>query len=57
VPDGPRGVAALVAAIEPFDDVERGHWWTGPQIESADPARLDPNMGRFLAKLRGQPRG
>jgi 8-oxo-dGTP diphosphatase len=33
-----------------------GHWWTGPQIESADPALLDPNMGRFLAKIRGQPR-
>ncbi len=36
--------------------VRRRRWWTGPQIESADPARLDPNMGRFLAKLRGQPR-
>ncbi len=58
MPDGPCGVAALVAAIEPFDPREfaGGRWWTGPQIESADPARLDPNMGRFLAKLRGQPR-
>ena len=25
MPDGPRRVAALVAAIEPFDDVERAH--------------------------------
>jgi len=124
VPAGPGGVAALVAAIEPFDDVEPGEepavtaareareelgidadfsiagrrpvfvtiarttgpdqhtdvslwyllagspalpialdprefaggrWWTGPQIEAANPALLDPNMGRFLAKVRGQP--
>ncbi|HET9971227.1 MAG TPA: NUDIX domain-containing protein [Streptosporangiaceae bacterium] len=43
-----------------------GRWWTGPDLDSADPARFDPNMGRFLAKvggagfreagLRGQPR-
>jgi 8-oxo-dGTP diphosphatase len=33
-----------------------GRWWTGPELESADPARFDPCMGRFLAKLRGQPR-
>jgi hypothetical protein len=73
-------VAALVAAIEPYDDTERadqadvlawlastpefadGRWWTGPELESADPALFDPAMGRFLAKLRslatisGQPR-
>jgi 8-oxo-dGTP pyrophosphatase MutT (NUDIX family) len=33
-----------------------GRWWTGPQLESADPALFDPCMGRFLARLRGQPR-
>jgi hypothetical protein len=49
------------AAIEPFDEVERWHqaddfaggaWWAGSQIESTSPARFDPNMGRFLAKIR-----
>ena len=30
-----------------------GCWWTGPELDSADPARFDPNMGRFLAKVRG----
>lgn len=29
-----------------------GRWWTGPELESADPALFDPHMGRFLAKLR-----
>jgi 8-oxo-dGTP diphosphatase len=38
-----------------------GRWWTRPELESAGPALFDPNMGRFLAKLRdatlrGQPR-
>jgi 8-oxo-dGTP diphosphatase len=33
-----------------------GRWWTGPQLESANPALFDPEMGRFLAKVRGQPR-
>jgi 8-oxo-dGTP diphosphatase len=33
-----------------------GRWWTRPQLESADPALFDPAMGRFLAKVRGQPR-
>ena len=38
-----------------------GRWWTRPELESADPALFDPNMGRFLGKLRdaalrGQPR-
>jgi 8-oxo-dGTP pyrophosphatase MutT (NUDIX family) len=33
-----------------------GRWWTGPQLESADPALFDPCMGRFLARLRAQPR-
>jgi 8-oxo-dGTP pyrophosphatase MutT (NUDIX family) len=30
-----------------------GRWWTGPELEAADPARFDPNMDRFLAKVRG----
>ena len=30
-----------------------GCWWTGPELDAADPARFDPNMGRFLAKVRG----
>jgi hypothetical protein len=29
-----------------------GRWWAGSQIESTSPARFDPNMGRFLAKIR-----
>ncbi|HEY2264079.1 MAG TPA: NUDIX domain-containing protein [Streptosporangiaceae bacterium] len=33
-----------------------GRWWSGPQLESADPALFDPCMGRFLAKLRSRPR-
>jgi 8-oxo-dGTP diphosphatase len=33
-----------------------GRWWTGPQLESADPVLFDPGMSRFLAKVRGQPR-
>jgi hypothetical protein len=75
VTGGPGDVAALVAAIEPYDDTERaqqadvlaagmplvldprefagGCWWTGPELDAADPARFDPNMGRFLAKVRG----
>jgi 8-oxo-dGTP pyrophosphatase MutT (NUDIX family) len=32
-----------------------GRWWTRPQLDSADPALFDPNMSRFLAKVRGQP--
>ena len=30
-----------------------GRWWTGPELVAADPARFDPHMGRFLAKVRG----
>jgi 8-oxo-dGTP pyrophosphatase MutT (NUDIX family) len=33
-----------------------GRWWTGPQLDSADPALFDPQMGRFLAKRRSRPR-
>jgi 8-oxo-dGTP diphosphatase len=29
-----------------------GRWWTRPQIGSASPDLFDPNMGRFLAKIR-----
>jgi 8-oxo-dGTP diphosphatase len=92
VPDGPRGVARLVAGIagrrpvfvtvtpttgpEPHTDVclwhllaghpalpitldprefAGGRWWARPRIESSDPALFDPNMGRFLAKIRSGP--
>jgi hypothetical protein len=50
-------VAALVAAIT-LDPREfsSGRWWTRRQLESAGPALFDPEMGRFLAKVRGQPR-
>jgi 8-oxo-dGTP pyrophosphatase MutT (NUDIX family) len=33
-----------------------GRWWTREQLESAAPALFDPAMGRFLAKIRVQPR-
>jgi hypothetical protein len=29
-----------------------GRWWSAGQIEAAGPGRLDPHLGRFLAKLR-----
>jgi 8-oxo-dGTP diphosphatase len=29
-----------------------GRWWTGPEIQSADPGLFDPCLGRFVAKLR-----
>ena len=51
--------ARLAAAIEPFEtrnarirQFAGGRWWTGPQIESSSPARFDPNLCRFLAKVR-----
>jgi 8-oxo-dGTP diphosphatase len=28
-----------------------GRWWPVAEIESADPARFDPHLGRFLAKI------
>jgi len=78
MPDGPSGVARIVAATEPLGpdrhtdvslwyllagspalpialdprEFPGGRWWAGPQIESTSPARFDPNMGRFLAKIR-----
>jgi 8-oxo-dGTP pyrophosphatase MutT (NUDIX family) len=33
-----------------------GCWWARPQLDAADPALFDPHLGRFLAKIRGQPR-
>ena len=47
MPDGP----AAPIALDPREFAE-GRWWAGPQIESASPARFDPNIGRFLAKIR-----
>ena len=29
-----------------------GRWWAGPRLESSSPALFDPNMRRFLAKVR-----
>ncbi|HEY3957573.1 MAG TPA: NUDIX hydrolase [Streptosporangiaceae bacterium] len=29
-----------------------GRWWTAADIEAADPARFDPHLGRFIAKVR-----
>ncbi|HEV3295495.1 MAG TPA: hypothetical protein VG123_41500 [Streptosporangiaceae bacterium] len=78
MPDGPSGVARIVAATEPLGpdrhtdvslwyllagspalpialdprEFAGGRWWAGSQIESTSPARFDPNMGRFLAKIR-----
>jgi 8-oxo-dGTP diphosphatase len=49
------GSQGLPIALDPRE-FAGGRWWTRPQLESADPALLDPNMGRFLAKTRGQPR-
>lgn len=28
-----------------------GRWWSAAEIESAGPARFDPHLGRFLAKI------
>ncbi len=49
------GHPAMPIVLDPRE-FSGGRWWTGPQLESADPALFDPNMGRFLAKVRGQPR-
>ncbi len=45
------GHPALPIALDPRE-FAGGHWWAGPRIESSDPALFDPNMGRFLAKIR-----
>jgi hypothetical protein len=31
-----------------------GRWWTAAEIDSADPALLDPHFGRFIAKIRAR---
>jgi 8-oxo-dGTP diphosphatase len=31
-----------------------GRWWRAAELESADPGRFDPGLGRFLAKLRAR---
>ena len=49
---GPQDVAALVAAIEPYDDTERAHQADAPAWLASTP----DIYRRFLAKLRGQPR-
>jgi hypothetical protein len=49
------GRPAMPIVLDPRE-FSGGRWWTGPQLESADPALFDPEMGRFLAKVRGQPR-
>jgi 8-oxo-dGTP diphosphatase len=49
------GNPAMPMVLDPRE-FAGGRWWTGPQLESADPALFDPNMSRFLAKVRGQPR-
>ncbi|UGT61619.1 NUDIX hydrolase [Nocardia asteroides] len=47
-----------VTTVEPgteftLDDSEfrGGRWWTRAEIAATDPARLDPHLSRFLAKL------
>jgi 8-oxo-dGTP diphosphatase len=32
-----------------------GRWWTAADIESADPARFDPHIRRFIGKVRSLP--
>ena len=49
------GSPALPITLDPRE-FAGGRWWTRPQLDSAAPALFDPNMGRFLAKIRGQPR-
>jgi len=55
------GYPGMPVVLDP-GEFAGGRWWTGPELESADPALFDPAMGRFLAKLRslatisGQPR-
>jgi 8-oxo-dGTP diphosphatase len=34
-----------------------GRWWTAAEISASDPARFDPNMGRFMAKVRSAENG
>ncbi len=45
------GSPALPIALDPRE-FAGGRWWTGPQFGSSSPELFDPNMGRFLAKIR-----
>ena len=45
------GSPARPIALDPRE-FTGGRWWTGPRIRSSSPERFDPNMGRFLAKIR-----
>jgi hypothetical protein len=45
------GTLALDIALDPRE-FAGGRWWSWPQIRSSSPALFDPNMGRFLAKIR-----
>jgi 8-oxo-dGTP diphosphatase len=49
------GQAGMPIVLDPRE-FAGGRWWTRPQLDAADPALFDPHMGRFLAKVRGQPR-
>jgi 8-oxo-dGTP diphosphatase len=45
------GSPALPIALDRREFAD-GRWWPGPQIGSSSPDLFDPNMGRFLAKIR-----
>ena len=39
-------------ALRPDDrEFHRVRWWTRPELAAADPARFDPHLARFRAKL------
>jgi hypothetical protein len=59
MPSSPDAVRRSVSGIAPADETERAHrrdalaWLAGTaDIEAADPARFDPHLGRFIAKVR-----
>jgi len=43
-------IDADVAAASATEFLDR-RWWTADEIDSADPAQLDPHMHRFSKKL------
>lgn len=45
------GYRAMPVTLDPRE-FSGGRWWSAGQIEAAGPGRLDPHLGRFLAKLR-----
>jgi 8-oxo-dGTP diphosphatase len=45
------GSPALPVRLDPRE-FAGGRWWAGPQVESSSPALFDPDMRRFLAKVR-----